>query len=192
MKQVEVEISNDYGFAHFGGQKNDEKGSSIEISDALADYLRPMLEDGLNRTTIEFLQNDLEEDGSALAEELSDLYYDIESLSSKMALEHCLENDKNHYDDDNLSDYRAKDIKKRLFVPSCANEEEFYEAHKDNYESPDDYEIEDDYRNAMWNEYLDWVDHLDDIYERAIRCFGEFSPMDGGFNWDYTILSIHE
>jgi len=193
MKQIEVEITTDCGWAHYGGEKTDEKQNVVKISDTLAEYLRPMLDDGLNMETIHELQAQMEESDSDLASELSKMYYDIENLCDDMMMEYCLENDKDYYDDDNLSEYYDKDVEEGLFIPSCNSIDEFYEAHKDEYEDFDEnYDtIEEDYYNAKWNEYLDWVDHLEDNYERAVRCFGEdFSPMDRCLDWDYEILSI--
>jgi hypothetical protein len=39
---------------------------------------------------------------------------------------------------------------------------------------------------------MDWIDHLEDNYERAERCFGDFSPMERCLDWDYEIWSISE
>ena len=190
MKKVEVEIDTDYGFAHYGGEKTDENESSVEISDALADYLRPMLEDGLDMRAVDELCSELQESNPALAEELSQLYYDIQDLCYDMTLEYCLEEDRDYYDDENLEEYREKDLKEGRFVPTFANIEAFYEAHKDNYEDIDDYEVEDDYDSAVKDEYMDWVEHLE-LYERAVRCFGEdMDPMNRIYDWDYRILGI--
>lgn len=191
MKQIEVEITTDFGFAHYGGAMTDETSSNIEISDRLADYLRPLLEDGLNMEVVRELQQELEQSDPALAKELDKLYEDIEDLCRDQILEYSLENDRDYYDDDNLNKYYQQDIKDSLFAPSKSIEA-FYEEHKDDYEDFDeDYDcIKDDYDCAIWNEYMDWIDHLEDNYERAERCFGDFSPMERCLDWDYEIWSI--
>lgn len=189
MKRVEVEISTDYGFAHYGGEMADENESSVEISDALADYLRPMLEDGLDMLAIEELYSELKENNPALAKELSKLESDIRTLCSDMVMEYCLEEDRDYYDDDNLEEYRQKDMEEGRFVPVFADKEAFYEAHKDEYEDAD--EAEDDYECAVQDEYMEWVEQLE-LHERAERCFGEFSPMERVDDWDYSILDIEE
>ena len=191
MKKVEVEIDTDYGFAHYGGEMTDEKESPIEISDALADYLRPMLEDGLGMRAVNELCSKLKENNPALAKELSQIDDNIRYLCSDMVMEYCLEEDRDYYDDENLEEYREKDLKEGRFVPAFADKEAFYEAHKDKYEDIDDYEVEDDYESAVQNEYIDWVEHLE-LYERAERCFGDFSPMERVYDWDYNILDIEE
>lgn len=193
MKQLEVEITTDFGFAHYGGAMTDETSSNIEISDKLADYLRPLLEDGINMEVVQELQQELEQSDPALAKELDKLYEDIENLCQDQMLEYCLENDRDYYDDDNLDEYYHKDTEEGLFVPSKSIEA-FYEEHKDDYEDFDeDYDcIKDDYDCAIWNEYMDWIDHLEDNYERAKRCFGDFSPMERCLDWDFEIWSISE
>lgn len=191
MKTVEVEISTDYGFVHYGGDKTDEKGSRIEISDALADYLRPMLENSLGMQAVDELCSKLKTSNPVLAKELSRLDDDIRFLCSDMVMGYCLEEDRDYYDDENLEEYREKDLKEGRFIPSFANIEAFYEAHKDNYEDIDDYEVEDDYESAVQEEYMDWVEHLE-LHKRAERCFGEdFSPMERVFDWNYTILGVN-
>ena len=193
MKQIEVEITTDFGFAHYGGAMTDETSSNIEISERLADYLRPLLEDGINMEVVRELQQELEQSDPALAKELDKLYEDIEDLCRDQILEYCLENDRNYYDDENLNKYYPQDIKEGLFAPSKSIEA-FYEEHKDDYEDFDeDYNcIKDDYDYAIWNEYMDWIGHLEDSYERAERCFGDFSPMERCLDWDYEIWSISE
>ena len=193
MKQIEVEITTDFGFAHYGGWMTDEKEKTIEISDTLADYLRPKLDEGeLDMGTVDELLEDLEESDPTLARELDCLYDELDSLCHHMVIEHGLEADRDYYDDDNLAEYYEKDIKEGLFIPSCTDIKLFYESHKDNYKDfEDDYcEIEDDFENAKWAEYMDWVDHLDDLEERCERCFGDCRPGDCGYDWDFTILSI--
>ena len=193
MKQLEVEITTDLGFAHYGGEMTDATSPTIEISDRLADYLRPLLEDGINMEVVQALQEELENSDPALAKELDKLYYDIEDLCSDQMLEYCLENDRDYYDDENLDEYYRKDTEEGLFVPSKSIEA-FYEEHKDEYEDFEaDYDyIKEDYDYAIKDEYRDWVDRLEDNYERAKRCFGDFSPMERCLDWDYEILSISE
>ena len=193
MKQLEVEITTDFGFAHYGGAMTDETSSNIEISDRLADYLRPLLEDGINMEVVQELQEELENSDLELAKELDKLYYDIKDLCSDQMLEYCLENDRDYYDDDNLNKFYQQDIKDGFFAPNKSIEA-FYEEHKDDYEDFDaDYDyIKEDYDSTIKDEYRDWVDRLEDNYERAKRCFGDFSPMERCLDWDYEILSINE
>ncbi len=192
MKKIEVEISSDYGFAHYGGQITDGKESSLEISDTLADFLRPKLDDGLDMLAVDDMQIELGESNPDMAAELSQLYDDIQHIYSDLMMEYCLEEDKEYYNDDSLDEFFAKDIREGRFIPTYPDKEVFYEAHKDEYESADDYDLEDDYESAVWKEYMEWVEHLE-LYERAERCFGDdFSPMDRSNDWDYTILSIEE
>ena len=93
MKQLEVEITTDFGFAHYGGAMIDETSSNIEISDRLADYFRPLLEDGINMEVVQELQQELNNSDPALAKELNKLHEDIEDLCRDQILEYCLEND---------------------------------------------------------------------------------------------------
>lgn len=195
MKKVEVEISTDYGFAHYGGWITDETEKTIEISDKLADYLRPQLDEGeLDMGTVDELLEDLKESNPTLARELGCLYDELDGLCHNMVIEHGLEADRDYYDDDNLAEYYEKDIKEGLFVPNCTDIKTFYENHKDDYEDfeEDYFEIEEDFENAKREEYMYWVDHLDSLEDRCERCFGDCRPGDCGYDWDFTILSISE
>lgn len=199
MKKIELEIETEYGVSHYGGNQSDEKDTQFEISDRLANYLRPLLEEGEDLTMdylTEELMPELEDDNPDLFKELDKLTSKIEQVVSEMMMKHCIEEDSDDYDDDAIDEWLDKDIDEGRFVPDYDSPEAYFEAHRDDYDEEsyeDAFDAEDDYNNWLNDAYIDWVLTLDDVDDQAERLFGEFNPLaDGCYDYGYKILEIEE
>ena len=184
MKKIIADIECNCGYTCIGRSKGDEEGTNIEISDELAAYLQPILdEESIDIEDISDLEagsyetrkgESVEKPNDELKKELDKLYYRLSGESKRLAVENALK-DAKYLGGDAIHENMPEYLKSGQFVPSVSFEQ-FCEPHKDEYDEPEYYndwvecEAEEEYCDVIFDEFWDWATANLSCYERSGIC----------------------